>query len=160
MKLTPVLIVEEIEKSLTFWVDLIGFAKTVEVPEGPRLGFVILVREGAELMMQTLESVRKDVPAFATDGPLARGCGMFIEVDNFEDVRKRLAGYPIAMAERVSFYGMREIGVSEPSGHTVMFAAKAYKGKAGLRRFVLDLRLRLEEDRDQREDHEGAPARA
>jgi hypothetical protein len=104
-----------------------GFAKTVEVPEGPRLGFVILVREGAELMMQTVESVRKDVPAFAPEGSterLGRGCGMFIEVDDFEDVRRRLAGYPIAMAERVSFYGMREIGVSEPGGHTVMFAAK------------------------------------
>ena len=158
MKLTPVLIVEEIEKSLPFWVDRMGFAKTVEVPEGPRLGFVILVREGAELMMQTLESVRKDVPAFAPEGPLPRGCGMFIEVDDFEDVRKRLAGYPIAMAERVSFYGMRDIGVSEPSGPPGMFAAKR-KGKAGLRRFVLDLRLRLKKTH-QREDHKGAPGRA
>jgi len=29
------------------------------------------------------------------------------------------------MPERVTFYGMREIGVSEPNGHTVIFAAKA-----------------------------------
>ena len=124
MKLTPVLIVEEIEKSLTFWVDRMGFEKTVEVPEGDRAGFVILVRDGAELMMQTIESVRKDVAAFAPEGPVTRGCGMFIEVDDFEDVKKRLAGYPIVMEERVTFYGMREIGVSEPGGHTVMFAAK------------------------------------
>ena len=33
MKITPVLIVEEIEKSLPFWIDRMGFAKTVEVPE-------------------------------------------------------------------------------------------------------------------------------
>jgi hypothetical protein len=124
MKLTPVLIVEEIEKSLPFWVDRMGFAKTVEVPEGDRAGFVILVREGAELMMQTRESVRKDVAAFAPEGPLTGGCGMFIEVEDFEDVRHRLEGYPITLAERVTFYGMREIGVREPSGHTVFFAAK------------------------------------
>ena len=124
MKLTPVLIVEEIEKSLPFWVDRMGFAKTVEVPEGDRAGFVILVRQGAELMLQTIESVRKDTAAFAPDGPVARGCGMFFEVEDFEDVRKRLDGYPIAMQERVTFYGMREIGVSEPGGHTVIFAAK------------------------------------
>jgi len=124
MKLTPVLIVEEIEKSLPFWVDRMGFEKTVEVPEGPRIGFVILVREGAELMMQSIESVRKDVAAFAPDGPVTRGCGIFIEVEDLADIRHRLEGYPIALPERLTFYGMREIGVTEPSGHPVVFAAK------------------------------------
>jgi hypothetical protein len=124
MKLTPVLIVEEIEKSLPFWIDRMGFEKTAEVPEGDRLGFVILVREGVELMLQTVESVRKDVAAFAPEGPLTKSCGMFFEVEDFEDVRRRLEGYPLAMPERTTFYGMREIGVSEPGGHSVVFAAK------------------------------------
>src|SRR5581483_10831773 len=105
MKLTPVLMVEEIEKSLAFWVDRMGFTKTVEVPEGDRLGFVILVREGAELMLQTIASVQKDEPKFApkTD---AQNVGLFLEVDDFADVLKRLDGYPITMAERTTFYGM------------------------------------------------------
>jgi len=124
MKLTPVLIVEAVENSLPFWVDRMGFTRTVDVPEGDRIGFVILEREGVELMLQTITSVRQDVPAFAPAGDGAKGCGIFIEVDDFEDVLRRLKGYPIALPERVTFYGMREIGVSEPSGHTVMFAAK------------------------------------
>ena len=124
MKITAVLIVEEIEKSLPFWVDRMGFAKTVDVPEGDKLGFVILSRDGAELMMQTLASIRKDEPKFAPDGIYTKGAGLFIEVDDFADTRKRLEGYPIVMPERVTFYGMREIGVSEPGGHTVIFAAK------------------------------------
>jgi hypothetical protein len=125
MKITAVLIVEEIEKSLAFWVDRMGFQKTVDVPEGDRLGFVILVRDGAELMMQTISSVLKDEPKFAPNGPQTKGCGLFVEVGDFEDVKRRLDGYPIAMAERVTFYGMREIGVAEPNGHTVIFAAKS-----------------------------------
>jgi len=124
MKITAVLVVEEIEKSLAFWVARMGFEKTVEVPEGDRLGFVILEREGAELMMQTISSVQKDEPKFAPDRVMAKGCGLFIEVGDFEDVKRRLEGYPIVMQERVTFYGMREIGVSEPNGHTVVFAAK------------------------------------
>lgn len=124
MKITAVLIVEEIEKSLPFWVDRMGFEKIVEVPDEDRLGFVILARSGAELMLQTIASVRKDEPKFAPDGAATKGCGLFIEVDDFGDIRKRLQGYPIVMPERVSFYGMREIGISEPSGHTVIFAAK------------------------------------
>jgi hypothetical protein len=123
MKITPVLIVEEIEKSLAFWVDRIGFVKTVEVPEGDRLGFVILVRDGAELMLQTAESVRKDAPQFVPKDR-SGSVGIFIEVENFDDILKRLQGYAIALAERMTFYGMREIGVFEPGGHTVIFAAR------------------------------------
>jgi hypothetical protein len=124
MKLTPVLIVEDIEKSLGFWVDRMAFQKTVEVPEGSRLGFVILARDGAEIMLQTVESVRKDEPKFAPAPGSGGSVGIFIEVEDFADVLKRLEGYPIVMPERTTFYGMREIGLFEPGGHTVVFAAR------------------------------------
>src|SRR5258708_25341582 len=124
MKITPVLIVDEIETSLTFWVDRMGFTKVMDMPEGDKIGFAILVRDGAELMMQTLASVRKDEPKFAPDAVQTKGSTLYIEVDDFADVKKRLEGYPILMPERVTFYGMREIGVSEPGGHSVIFAAK------------------------------------
>src|SRR5260370_40157452 len=125
MKITAVLIVEEIEKSLAFWVNRMGFQKIVEVREGDRLAFVILARDGAELMMQTITSVRKDEPKFAPNALQTKGCGMFIEVEDLEDVKRRLDGYPIVMAERMTFYGMREIGVSEPNRHTPVFPAKS-----------------------------------
>ncbi len=123
MKITPVLIVDEVEKSLPFWVHRMGFEKTVEVPEGDKLGFVILTRNGAELMLQTTASVQKDTPQFAPASQ-ANQAALFIEVDDFEDTLKRLDSYPITMPERVAFYGMREIGVLEPSGHVVVFAAR------------------------------------
>ena len=122
MKITAVLIVDSIEKSLPFWVDRMGFTKTAEVPEGEALGFVILVRDGAELMLQTVESVRKDAPQFVPQGA-GYNVGLFMEVPDFADVLKRLDGYPIALPDRTTFYGMREIGVREPSGHIVIFAA-------------------------------------
>ena len=124
MKITAVLIVESIEKSLTFWVERMGFEKTVEVPEGDRLGFVILTRYGAELMLQTIESVRKDQAQFAS-GSSNGEATLFIEVEDFADTLKRLEGYPVAMPERTTFYGMREIGVREPSGHIAIFAARS-----------------------------------
>ena len=123
MKITPVLIVEEIEKSLSFWIDRMGFATTVEVPGDGRLDFVTLVHDGAELMLQTIASVLKDAPQFAPKG-WSSNVGLFIEVQDFADILKRLDGYPIAMPERTTFYGMREIGVREPGGHTVVFAAR------------------------------------
>jgi uncharacterized glyoxalase superfamily protein PhnB len=114
---------DTIETSLPFWVERMGFEKRAEVPDGERLGFVSLALQGAELMLQTEESVRKDEPKFA-EGAASRVMSLFIEVDDFEDVLRRLQGYPIAMAERTTFYGMREIGVFEPSGHIVIFAKR------------------------------------
>ena len=124
MKITPVLIVDQIEVSLPFWVDRMGFEKIVEVPDGDRVGFVILARNGSELMLQTGDSVRKDEPKFAPAGTSTRA-SLFIEVDDFTDTTNRLNGYPIAMPERTTFYGMREVGVFEPGGNVVIFAAQA-----------------------------------
>lgn len=122
MKLTPILFVESIEKSLPFWVDRVGFQKTVEIPEGDRLGFVILVKDGAEVMLQTWEGVKKDNPALMPSQQSVST--LFVEVDNFADIRKRVAGAPVVMEERVTFYHMREIGIREPGGHIVVFAAQ------------------------------------
>jgi len=57
-KLTPILVVEEIEPSLSFWVDRMGFEKTAEVPEADKLGFVILARkvDGMDLILPYRET--------------------------------------------------------------------------------------------------------
>jgi hypothetical protein len=52
-------------------------------------------------------------------------------VSDFADVVKRLAGYPIALPERTTFYGMREIGVLAPGGHVVVFAAALARSEPG-----------------------------
>ena len=120
MKVTPVLIVDHVEPSLAFWVDRMGFTKTMEVPDGDTLGFAGVALGAAEIMFQTVESVRKDDPSLLP--PHGAATNLFIEVDDFEDTLRRLDGYPVAMHERTTFYGMREIGVREPGGHAVIFA--------------------------------------
>lgn len=122
MKITPVLYVEAIEPSLPFWVDRLGFEKTVEVPEGQRLGFVILVLEGSEVMLQTLDSLKTDRPGDVSSG--TGSSSLFIEVSDFAAYRKRLEGMEVVLPERVAFYGMREIAVREPGGHVVCIAAQ------------------------------------
>ena len=124
MKITPVLVLDQVESSLPFWVDRMGFANVAEMPEGDKIGFVMLVKDGVELMLQSVASVRKEVAAFAPAGA-SRVATLYVEVDDFADTLKRLAGYPIAMAERTTFYGMKEVGVFDPGGNIVMFAVKS-----------------------------------
>ncbi len=119
-KLTPVIMVDAIEPCIPFW-ERLGFAKTAEVPDGDRLGFVILVKDGVEVMYQTHESVEKDAAGLV---PRTRGQGaaLFIEVSDIESVARALDGVDIVVPRRQTFYGMDEIGVREPGGHVVMFA--------------------------------------
>ena len=120
-KLTPVLAVEAIEPVLPFWIDGLGFEKTAEVPHEDALGFVILKHGDVELMYQTLASIQADIGAAA--GAIPRGGTMlYIEVDDLDDVERRLDGVQHVIPRRKTFYGADEILVREPGGNLVMFS--------------------------------------
>ncbi len=130
-KLTPVIIVEEIEPCLTFWVQRLGFRKTVEVPEADKAGFVILVKDTVEIMYQTRAGVAKDVGANSSEtvspltGSISPGrdrVSLYLEVEKLDSVIEALKGIEVILPERKTFYGAREFGVREPGGTVVLFA--------------------------------------
>ena len=122
-KLSPVLVVHEAGASVDFW-ERLGFAKTAEVPHDDTLGFVILEKDGIEVMYQTVVSIAEDNAASA-DAVHAGGSCLYIEVDDLESVIRATDGAPVVVPRRTTFYGMDEIGVKEPGGHLIMFALKA-----------------------------------
>jgi hypothetical protein len=125
-KLTPVLLVDAIEPCLPLWIDRLGWTKTAEVPDGDKLGFVILAKDGVELMYQTWSSVQQDVGHVVPRGTGA-SAGLFIEVSDIDAVEKQLAGLHFVVPRRRTFYGMDEVGVAEEGGHTVVFAQTVVK---------------------------------
>lgn len=118
-KLTPILIVDAIEPCLEFWVDRLGFAKTVEVPHGDRLGFAILVHGSIELMLQTRASIADDLPSLAEE---PHGSTLYLEVSDLDRVVAAAGDVEVVVPERTTFYGAREVFVREPGGHLVGFA--------------------------------------
>lgn len=120
-KLTPILYVERIEPVLPFWVDRLGYTRTAEVPHGDVLGFVILEKDGVEIMYQTRDSVHADLPVVA-DGLVMRGSLLFIEVDDLAAVERAMEGAEILVPRRKTPYGAEEVFVREPAGNVVGFA--------------------------------------
>lgn len=116
---TVVLPVEAIEPLLPFWRSL-GFEVTVEVPEGDRLGFVILAAGSAQIMMQTLESIRNDAEELTPDAPIP--AMIFLQVDDLEASRAGLVDAEVVIAYRETFYGARETIVRDPGGNVVNLA--------------------------------------
>ncbi len=130
-KLTPVFVVVQIESCLDFWTGKLDFEKTVEVSEGDNLGFVILTRGNVEIMYQSRESVRKDIPSLAaavSGAPTPNA--IYIEVTDIDDLERRLVGEELVVPRRTTFYGSTEIGVREPAGNLIVFAQPAQGGEA------------------------------
>jgi uncharacterized glyoxalase superfamily protein PhnB len=122
-RITPVLFCSEIEPMLAFWIDRLGFTKTIEVPHGNKLGFVSLQQGSTELMYQTFASLGDDMPQVleaAKKGPTF----LYIEVENLDQVKSALKDAKISQPERTAFYSMREIGYQDPAGHYFTFAQR------------------------------------
>ena len=124
-KITPVLLVNEIEPVLPFWINRLGFIKTIEVPDGNKLAFVAFQQGAVEVMYQTYTSVEKDAPpemaAAARKGPTY----LYMEVDNLDLVLAATKDLKKVMLEHIAFYGMREFAVQDPAGHFITFAQPA-----------------------------------
>jgi hypothetical protein len=122
MKITANLMMAELEPSVAFW-QRFGMELTVSVPHGDRMGFAILAGDGAELMLQSHASATEDVPSVGAHCRESKAV-LFIEMADFQKVLSALGDWPVAIPQRDTFYGMREIGVLEPGGHLVVFASR------------------------------------
>jgi uncharacterized glyoxalase superfamily protein PhnB len=120
-RITPVLFVPEVEPCVKFWVDRMGFQKTVEVPDGDKLAFAMLQKGTVELMYQSYASADKDVVEMSQvvrKGPTF----IYVEVDSLDAAIAAAKGSEVVMPARTTFYGSREIGIKDPAGHFVTFA--------------------------------------
>ncbi len=119
--ITPVLFVEQVEPCMQFWTERLGFEKTSEVPDGNRLGFVILRKGNIQIMYQTFASQEKDSATLAKafrKGPTF----LYIEVEKLEPLIAAMRDANVVLPVRATFYGAREIGVTDPAGHFILFA--------------------------------------
>lgn len=120
-KITPILFVQELEPCIHFWTEQLGFQKTVEVPEGNKIGFAIVEKNGVELMYQSFASVEKDNAA--TGEAVRKGPSfLYIEVDDLDAALEATKRAEMVMPVRTTFYQAREFGIKDPAGHYLIFA--------------------------------------
>ena len=118
-KIVPIIAVDAIEPCLPFWIDRLGFTLTVQVPHEERLGFVILAKNGLEVMYQSRASMDADVPGVAAPG---HGIALYVDVDDINAIERVMAGFDVVVPRRTTFYGADEIFVRAPCGTVVGFA--------------------------------------
>lgn len=118
-QITSVLIVDAIEPVLPLWEEQLGFSRVAEVPHEGRLGFVILVREGAQVMLQTRASLAVDLPKVAARAPSSV---LYVDVASLEPAAAAVASAELLVPERTTSYGAREIWVCDAAGQILGLA--------------------------------------
>jgi hypothetical protein len=121
MKITPLIYVDEIETTLSFWVEGLGFESIAEVAEDGEKLFVLLKNGEQELMIETRKLVGKEFPALLEfTQPSA---ALYIDVENLGPLMSCLNRVETRVPVHKTSYGTSEIIVREPGGNLVCFAA-------------------------------------
>ena len=123
-KLTPNLLVASVERSLTFYVDTLGFARGMTVPDASPFAFASVTSGPIEIFLNDAAGAVKEYPAFAGK-PIGCTGTLFIEVEGVDALHDRLKPLvKIVMPIDTKFYGMREFAITDPDGYVITFAER------------------------------------
>jgi len=123
-KATPILFVENVQNSVDFFTQKLGFTKTIEVPYAHGLQFAAVTSGDVEIMFQAGDAPDE---TFSQAELTARvGTGMiYFAVDDFDAIVNAVSGAEIVKAAHETAYGAREIYIREPGGNVLGFAKQA-----------------------------------
>ena len=121
---TPNLLVRDIDRSTTFYRDVLGFGVKQTVPDQAPFVFVWLERDGVPVFLNDPKAVEHDFTGATSRAPGGTATLFFVitGVDAFyESVSSQTA---VVMPLKTQFYGMREFAVEDPDGHLLTFAER------------------------------------
>jgi lactoylglutathione lyase len=123
-KLTPNLLVASVERSLAFYVDTLGFARGMTVPEQSPFVFASVTGDTIEIFFNDAAAAIKEYPAFAGK-PIGATGTLFIEVEGIDALHDRLRpSVKVVMPIVNQFYGTREFAIEDPDGYVITFAER------------------------------------
>ena len=126
-KLTPNLLVADVERSLAFYTNVLGFERGFTVPEQSPFVFGSVVSGPIEIFFNERETATKEYPSFAGK-PIGISGTMFIELQgrgNIERLHERLKpAVPIVMNLVTQWYGVKEFAIADPDGYVITFAER------------------------------------
>lgn len=133
--LTPNLMSENVNQSVIFYMDRLGFRFLAGVlSEGDAMAqtfsadaplqWAMLGRDEALLMFQLRGSMAREY-APLKDVPLAASASIYIEVADLDDMLSGLGeDVETVLPDHVTFYGMREVWIRDNNGYILALAQK------------------------------------
>lgn len=124
-KLTPNLVVHDVQAAIDFYTTILGFKQAITVPDAPPYVFASVTAGDIEIFFNDQKAVAQDYPPLAKD-PLGGTMTLFLECEGIEELLRAVekSGARIVMPLKTQFYGMREFAFMDPQGWTVTMAER------------------------------------
>jgi lactoylglutathione lyase len=120
--LTPNLIVTDVERSIRFYRDVLGFTVSQTVPEAPPYVFAVVQSGPVQIFLNAPGPAIEEYPAFK-DRPLGGTLTLFIDVVDIERSHAELQNkVKIVMPLDHKWYGVTEFAFEDPDGYLITFA--------------------------------------
>jgi uncharacterized glyoxalase superfamily protein PhnB len=120
--ITPNLMVEDVNQTVMFYEDVLGFKLDQTVPEKGQFDWASVKSGEVEIMFQARASLSAEFPAFQehlTGGTLT----LFIRMHDIQELYERVRNRVERVQDlNVTFYGMREFSIKDPNGYFLTFA--------------------------------------
>ena len=116
--LWPLLAVDDLDSSLAFWRDRLGFTLVAQAEsDDGRIFWCRLEWGGSSIMLQTADQVE--------DGPAkdrGRGVALYFVCDDVVSLFQEVSSRGLRVDQpTLAYYGMRQMFVPEPNGYVVCF---------------------------------------
>ena len=87
--LTPNLMVNDVEETVEYYTDILGFTLLMTVPETGKLDWAMVKRNDVVIMFQTKKSLSSELPRMAGEKP-GGGLTFYIKVDRITEIHEEL----------------------------------------------------------------------
>jgi uncharacterized glyoxalase superfamily protein PhnB len=124
-KLTPNLIVRDVEASIAFYRDVLGFQPGMTVPEQPPYVFGSVNFGEVEIFFNQQQAAVEEYRLFA-DKPVGGTLTLFLEIEGIDELLTKVEkhGAKIVMPLEKKFYGTREFALLDPDGWVITFSER------------------------------------
>ena len=123
-KITPEIIVEDVNKTVTFYESVFGFKKMMTVPEEGTYDWALIAKDGNELMLQTKASLLKDLPSIKNT-KIGNSMMLYIEVKDIDNFYTKIKT-KVTLVKDIhdTFYGSREFIVQDCNNYIIIFSER------------------------------------
>ncbi|MGH9565901.1 MAG: VOC family protein, partial [Candidatus Angelobacter sp.] len=123
-KITPNLMVADMEASLRFYRDVLGCKVSQSVPENPPFVFAWMKRDDVDVFLNQRQTPQTGQHDPLAGRPIGGTLSMYVPVEGIADLLKNIEqnGVKIAIPLHQEFYGMKEFAVFDPDGYLIIFA--------------------------------------
>ncbi len=121
--LTPNLMVSDVEETIEYYTDTLGFTLLMTVPETGKLDWAMVKRNDVVLMFQTKKSLSSGLPRLAGEKP-GGGLTFYIKVDRITELHEEFFNNEVEIISDLesTFYNTIEFSIVDVNGYILTFS--------------------------------------